>query len=252
MRKRFAFTLAEVLITLTIIGVIASITIPNLSRKWRDHADVQKVKEAHSLLSNAFKMAIAEYGELNDWNWPSNENWKGVNAELVGSRIKDYLKVKTYCGNNFPDNKCTPNGGEGFVTSLAGEGNAGRFAFTTAGRMTLANGMFIGFKQDFTRGTQNNGWTGAANRWINGYSGYVVVDINGKGKPNRIGYDIFYLPYCTNGMNILDPKKVSTNVTSVNNPTNCSNKNSDGVSCGEWVLLHGNMDYKYRDVSAEW
>ena len=56
------FTLAEVLITLTIIGVIAALTIPNLMQKWGDHADVQKVKEAYSILSNAYKLMIQENG----------------------------------------------------------------------------------------------------------------------------------------------------------------------------------------------
>ena len=26
----------------------------------------------------------------------------------------------------------------------------------------------------------------------------------------------------------------------------------DGISCGYWILLKGNLDYKYRDVSSEW
>ena len=34
MRKKICFTLAEVLITLTIIGVIAALTIPNLMQKY--------------------------------------------------------------------------------------------------------------------------------------------------------------------------------------------------------------------------
>ena len=40
---KIAFTLAEVLITLTIIGVIAALTIPTLMQKWSDHADVTRV-----------------------------------------------------------------------------------------------------------------------------------------------------------------------------------------------------------------
>ena len=36
------------------------------------------------------------------------------------------------------------------------------------------------------------------------------------------------------------------------NPANCSNVNSSGISCATYILLHNNVDYKYRDVSAEW
>ena len=62
-KRRTAFTLAEVLITLTIIGVIAALTIPNLMQKWHDHADVQKVKEAYSILNNAIKQVASSATE---------------------------------------------------------------------------------------------------------------------------------------------------------------------------------------------
>lgn len=35
-KKKCAFTMAEALITLLIIGIVAALTIPNLARKWED------------------------------------------------------------------------------------------------------------------------------------------------------------------------------------------------------------------------
>ena len=29
-------------------------------------------------------------------------------------------------------------------------------------------------------------------------------------------------------------------------------KNGSGKSCSTWIIKHNNMDYKYRDVDAEW
>ena len=55
MKKCFAFTLAEVLITLTIIGVIAAITIPNLMQKWQNQAAVSKMSKGYNMLQ---RMAI--------------------------------------------------------------------------------------------------------------------------------------------------------------------------------------------------
>ena len=46
-----AFTLAEVLITLTIIGVIAALTIPNLVQSWRKHERISEIKTAYSIIS---------------------------------------------------------------------------------------------------------------------------------------------------------------------------------------------------------
>ena len=51
MKKQMAFTLAEVLITLTIIGVIAAITIPNLMKNYKNHVTVTKVQKAYNQLS---------------------------------------------------------------------------------------------------------------------------------------------------------------------------------------------------------
>ncbi len=59
-----AFTLAEVLITLTIIGIVAAMTIPTLMSKYKDQATVTKLKKAQSVLSNALLSATAKNGPL--------------------------------------------------------------------------------------------------------------------------------------------------------------------------------------------
>lgn len=48
--KRTAFTLAEVLITLAIIGIIAVLTIPNLLQSYRKHERIVQIKEAYSII----------------------------------------------------------------------------------------------------------------------------------------------------------------------------------------------------------
>ena len=44
---KFAFTLAEVLITLGIIGVVAAMTIPTLMQKYYEKQTVAKLKETY-------------------------------------------------------------------------------------------------------------------------------------------------------------------------------------------------------------
>lgn len=61
MFKKFtAFTLAEVLITLGIIGVVAAMTIPTLMNKTQDREFKTAYKKAYSDLSQAFAQAINE------------------------------------------------------------------------------------------------------------------------------------------------------------------------------------------------
>ena len=66
MRKR-GFTLAEVLITLAIIGVIASITLPSLTLSISAQKNRAALKRTMSVLNNAVKMNEAKYG----WNFSS-------------------------------------------------------------------------------------------------------------------------------------------------------------------------------------
>ena len=60
--KKKAFTLAEVLITLGIIGVVAAITIPMLMTKYHKIIVENRLKDSYSIMSNAVKMAEEEYG----------------------------------------------------------------------------------------------------------------------------------------------------------------------------------------------
>ena len=62
--KRFksAFTLAEVLITLVIIGVIAALTVPTLIQNTQKQEYVTALKKAYSTLSQATQQIIAENG----------------------------------------------------------------------------------------------------------------------------------------------------------------------------------------------
>lgn len=61
-KKIFAFTLAEVLITIGVIGVVAAITIPSLITKSHRIIVENRLKDSYSIMSNAVKMAEEEWG----------------------------------------------------------------------------------------------------------------------------------------------------------------------------------------------
>lgn len=62
LKKTFAFTLAETLIVMGIIGVVAALTIPNLNSATADKEKVAKVQKLYSNLNDAFGRAQAVYG----------------------------------------------------------------------------------------------------------------------------------------------------------------------------------------------
>ena len=60
--KKAAFTLAEVLITLGIIGVVAAITLPTLIKNYQKQVWVNQLKKEVSVLQNAVRTIIATEG----------------------------------------------------------------------------------------------------------------------------------------------------------------------------------------------
>lgn len=55
---KYGFTLAEVLITLGIIGVVAAMTMPSLIASHKEKETVSKLKKVYSTLSNAFYLQM--------------------------------------------------------------------------------------------------------------------------------------------------------------------------------------------------
>lgn len=67
MKKQRAFTLAEVLITLGIIGVVAALTIPTLIANHRNKVTETKLKKFYSVMNQSIKLAEVENGDAVNW-----------------------------------------------------------------------------------------------------------------------------------------------------------------------------------------
>lgn len=61
------FTLAEVLVTLGIVGVVASMTLPSLIQNYKKHVTETKLKHAYNVLSNIFLKNREQMGEASEW-----------------------------------------------------------------------------------------------------------------------------------------------------------------------------------------
>lgn len=65
---RFGFTLAEVLITLGIIGVVAAMTIPTLMSNYRKHIIETRLTKFYSTMTQAIKLAENDYDDISGWD----------------------------------------------------------------------------------------------------------------------------------------------------------------------------------------
>lgn len=162
--SRLAFTLAEVLITLGIIGVVAAVTMPMLIANYQKKVTVNGLKVAYSLFSQALESSVQENGSMSDWEYSYTDmppKYIFPYIETTGI-VKKYTMYTTY-GNKdkYGDQKF------GFLY----------WGGWTSGKIySLKNGMTYSLIYD-------NG------------NLILTVDINGVKGPNRLGRDgfVFYL-----------------------------------------------------------
>ena len=96
--KKSAFTLSEVLIALTIIGVVAAITVPRVMTGANTKANVVKLKRAYTGIQEALRMATAkENYNMGDISSLKHDEDHPYNAQDLLSRTLD-AKVKTISG----------------------------------------------------------------------------------------------------------------------------------------------------------
>ena len=90
-----AFTLAETLITLGIIGIVAAITIPNLITEHQKKVIPTKLQRAISVMNQAYKLAYDEVGDA----LPAEVNSMGGD-EYVKKYWAPYLKISNICNTH--------------------------------------------------------------------------------------------------------------------------------------------------------
>ena len=68
LKKRAAFTLAEVLITLGIIGIVAAMTMPSLITNYKKQEASARLKKFNSMMGQALILSVEENGDVNEWD----------------------------------------------------------------------------------------------------------------------------------------------------------------------------------------
>jgi prepilin-type N-terminal cleavage/methylation domain-containing protein len=89
---RRAFTLAEVLITLGIIGVVAAITIPTLVQNHRNMVVEKRLQKFYSNINQAILQSEVEYGDKKLWYQDTNS----VLVDKDGNYVKGSSTVEKW------------------------------------------------------------------------------------------------------------------------------------------------------------
>jgi prepilin-type N-terminal cleavage/methylation domain-containing protein len=200
-KKKSAFTLAEILIAIGIIGIVAAITIPTLINGYQKKAMASKLKQTHAMLTNVIRMSEEENGTLTN-----DEIKSGVN--LYSNDVKGFFKKY-------------------FVPYMSGVSY-----LKTTGVKTPANRQSLSIFSDSAY-CLNNGTCFYFMNHSTAYY-YIVVDLNGPSKPNKVGHDVFYFALHFNNKGAY----LDGQVYNVNKNTTLSslydNGKQDGGSCNNY------------------
>ena len=209
--RKSAFTLAETLIVMGIIGVVAALTLPNLNSSTGDKEKVVKVKKIYQNLNDAMGRAVAVYGPVEDWF--INDANATAQTTRAGERLTEFMKLSKNC-------KMT----KGCYTS--GSGNISYYEFI------LADGSSIALHRNGTR-----------------IEFHLDIDGFNKGK-NDDGFDRFYFQTNSTESSIVEPYATDS-ITAEKYGSSTLITSCPGYYCAKWVIDYDNMDYLKLDSSGK-
>ena len=174
MTKRFGFTLAEVLITLGIIGVVAAMTMPTLMNSTQGAQYKAAYKKALSAISQAVTLNVA----LDEWSFADADNTNYKLEDLFNSRMN---VVRQETGStNIKDAK--GNTYEAVVNTTAGklQGVSANVEIgATNTTLFFSDGIMFTYDPAASTGCTNA--DGLTAKVCTGF-----IDVNGVKAPNRV------------------------------------------------------------------
>ena len=222
LRRLAAFTLAEVLITLGIIGVVAAMTMPSLIANYQKQQIVAQLKREYNVVSNVLRAAQADNGDTENWELGNVGTIQSA-SDFADNYLLPYLTVLKKCG-----------------TDIFG-GCAYEYSYL--------NGTPTSSLTNYTRFILNDGamvFVATESNPVFPKLIYINIDINGNKKPNKAGKDYFvfavalettedmYKP--TGRLNASGQSQTRENILS--NINGCS-KNASGIYCAALIIKDG-------------
>ena len=241
--KKFAFTMAEVLITLGIIGIVAAMTLPALIGNYKKKVTVTRLQRTYTVLAQAFERSRADNGDPSEWGLGAYSNTEATVEnlkEILESFSRVYMvpylaKIQSNEFGSMQDigyKKIKCNG-----TSCY-EGANNRYLTAKGLILVLNDGTTLRVTMD----TRNLGTSeDRDDRWM-----FITIfaDINGLSGPNETGKDIFAFIVHPSGK--LGFYNLDTEYTRNQKLNLCK---SSGIRCGDLIMTDGweiKDDYPYK------
>lgn len=198
--KKIGFTLAEVLVTLSIIGVVAALTLPGLVTSHRNQVNATRLASTVGILENAFSNMLVQEGvdslfETQAWRNAVNANVE-TGQRLFAGNLGRYLKHNGFRTSdevrNAYENNITGIGAQGNHASCWRSGNLTCGSAKTSNQfISLKNGALVAIHTLASNNDEEDRIRAAGGRLVN-EAADVMIDVNGPEEgPNIWGRDNF-------------------------------------------------------------
>ena len=177
LQEKTGFTLAEVLITLGIIGVVAAMTIPTLLANMTGNRHRSQFKKTISTLSQAARMSLEQYG----FDFGGTTYWHiNIEAECAEQHPEDVMTICSLLNGTLAGGTAL-----GINTTYYNDAKTKRKVYPKSELQDayiyqLADGSFFGFSPGITGCTLP---IGATVEDIN--CSMAFIDVNGLSLPNK-------------------------------------------------------------------
>lgn len=195
-KKKFAFTTAEVLMVLGIIGVVALLVMPGMLEDVQNKQLAGRAKKAYMEFNQVLDKFTTDYESVGDLEGTGFFTTTGTVYNL-GEELVKYFNVANNCGMSAAVAplicfSTTQNQGKD------GDGNAGTFNSTNYYKFTTIDGISYSISNRAGTNTTDTSCASAGTGHMASWCGYVRLDVNGLEPPNRMGRDAFVF-YISNG-----------------------------------------------------
>ena len=168
------FTLAEVLITLGIIGVVAAITIPNLITAYTLKVNSVALRKKYSQIQNAINLIVEDYGYGACYTYHAPGYYDAVSTDCLDLKKKliEMLKIQEY--------KTEVNKKYALRETVRAKGGIATnwgcsydyFAHIAEPYISMDGTLLWMFKDKHP---------------------FLIIDVNNEKGPNKWGYDVFFM-----------------------------------------------------------
>lgn len=215
------FTLSEVLVTLSVVGIVAVLTIPGVMRNYQNRMYTAQLEKIYAQVSSAAQTIMSDEHVDNFYEtsgsrattFAASDNQHQNPTGGIGSFLTRYFKTTR---RNCQDGNACASTADSYYSRISGAGVKG---LNTAGGnyycvMTVSGATLCGGYTNTTRPCAS-----------------IMVDVNGVGQPNVTGRDVFAMDIHPDG-SVSDYGSGCVNGDAGDAPNTCSSDSDVMGSAG--------------------